>query len=98
MTLWHHGMEMKLFFSNKWSYKVFIIIYFGEGYAEVLPLYVHVRRADGQGDHHEDRRGPGESASRPVWDTSLQEEQWVLIINIRLTLLNQNKSYQVINE
>lgn len=46
-----------------------------EGYAEVLPLYVHVRRADGQGDHRKDRRGPGESSTRSIRDSTLQEEQ-----------------------
>jgi len=50
------------------------------GDAEILPLHLHVRGADGQGDNSPYRRVSGEPDPRPVRDTPVQEEQWVQCI------------------
>lgn len=48
---------------------------FFAGDAKVMPMRIHVRRADGQGDYSEDRGVPGGTDPRSIRDFALQEEQ-----------------------
>lgn len=48
------------------------------GDAEIVSLFVHVRRDDGQGDDPAGGRVPGAVHSRPVRDFALQEESYDL--------------------
>lgn len=54
------------------------------GDAEIVSLFVHVRRDDGQGDDPAGGRVPRAVHSRPVWDSALQEEPYdfILFLNI----------------
>lgn len=45
------------------------------GDAEVVQVRLHVRRADGQGDHQQGGPRAGAPAARPVRDPPLQEKQ-----------------------
>ena len=48
------------------------------GDAEIVPMFVHVRRYDGQGNDPAGGRVPGAVHSRPVRDPALQEEPWAI--------------------
>jgi hypothetical protein len=63
------NQEKKLFFS---------LCEFITGDAEIMSLFVHVRRDDGQGDDPAGGRVPGTVHSRPVRDLALQKESYAL--------------------